>query len=88
MGSEAMEATVEVRYFEAAAAAAGCRKETLSLPAGATLGHLRSALVGRHGTELGRILDVAAFLLGAEFTRDLELPVGSRVDVLPPFAGG
>lgn len=54
----------------------------------ATLRLLRSALVGRRAPELGRILDVAAFLLGADFTRDLELPVGSRVDALPPFVGG
>ena len=34
------------------------------------------------------VLDVAAYLQDDELTRDLDDAVASRVDVLPPFAGG
>ncbi|UYP17679.1 MoaD/ThiS family protein [Rhodococcus sp. Z13] len=86
---------VEVRFFAAAVDAAGGReKDTVELPAGADLGALRAALVDRYGPDMDRVLTVAAFLLDpgeggtGELTRDLGRPAGSRVDVLPPFAGG
>lgn len=80
--------TVTVRYFAAAADAAGCVEEELSLAAGATLGDLRAALVDRHGPSMERVLGVAAYLQDDELTRDLGAPAAARVDVLPPFAGG
>lgn len=91
---------IEVRYFAAAADAAGRDEETVELPAGADLAALRALLLDRYGADMQRVLSVAAFLVegagpgGAggpvqgELTRDLTHPVGSRVDVLPPFAGG
>ncbi|WP_226438347.1 MULTISPECIES: MoaD/ThiS family protein [Rhodococcus] len=91
---------IEVRYFAAAADAAGRDKETVDLPRGADLGALRAALLDRYGTDMRRVLSVAAYLVEpagpggspsgvqGELTRDLTHPVGSRVDVLPPFAGG
>jgi sulfur-carrier protein len=79
---------VTVRYFAAAAEAAGCGEEQLSIAEGATLGQLRAALVARHGQAMARVLDVAAYLQDDELTRDLDDAVASRVDVLPPFAGG
>ena len=82
------EMTVTVRYFAAAADAAGCAQEDLPLAAGATLGHLRAALVDRHGAAMEQVLGVAAFLQGDELTRDLGTAAGAQVDVLPPFAGG
>jgi len=45
-------------------------------------------LVERHGPKMERVLTVAAFLQDDELTRDLALVAASRVDVLPPFAGG
>jgi molybdopterin converting factor small subunit len=77
-----------VRYFAAAADAARCVKETLELPAGATVGDLATELDDRHGADMVRVLKVAAFLVEDELTRDRSCPVSARVDVLPPFAGG
>ncbi|MFD1813271.1 MoaD/ThiS family protein [Rhodococcus gannanensis] len=79
---------VTVRYFAAAAEAAGCGEEQLPLTEGVTLGRLRAALIDRHGPAMARVLDVAAYLQNDELTRDLDDAVASRVDVLPPFAGG
>lgn len=79
---------IAVRYFAAAADAAGCTKETLALPESATLGDLADLLGERHGADMTRVLTVAAFLVDDELTRDRSQPVGPRVDVLPPFAGG
>jgi sulfur-carrier protein len=79
---------IDVRYFAAAADAAGCAKESLGLPESATLGDLADLLSERHGPNMARVLTVAAFLVDDELIRDRSQPVGPRVDVLPPFAGG
>jgi molybdopterin synthase sulfur carrier subunit len=79
---------VTVRYFAAAADAAGCGEEQWTIAVGATLGQLRAALVERHGQAMERVLDVAAFLQGDELTRNLYEVALPQVDVLPPFAGG
>ena len=77
--------TVRVRYFAAAAEAAGTdaedRHET-------TLLALRAATVADHPALVG-ILDRCAVLVDGE-RRDDDAPlVGvTHVDVLPPFAGG
>ncbi|WP_308014667.1 MULTISPECIES: MoaD/ThiS family protein [unclassified Rhodococcus (in: high G+C Gram-positive bacteria)] len=80
--------TVGVRYFAGAADAAGTTQESYELRVGATVADVKSALRGRHGEKLDRVLAVAVFLIGDEMVRDDAYPVGSRVDVLPPFAGG
>ncbi|MFC4602385.1 MoaD/ThiS family protein [Rhodococcus kronopolitis] len=80
--------SVTVRYFAAAADAAGCTQETVPLGERASLGELRAVLADRHGPQMERVLSVAAFLQDDELTRDLSRPAASRVDVLPPFAGG
>ncbi|SEK20994.1 MULTISPECIES: MoaD/ThiS family protein [Rhodococcus] len=82
------EQAILVRYFAAAAEAAGCTEESVRIGEGADLGALRSVLVERHGPKMERVLTVAAFLQGDELTRDLALVAAPRVDVLPPFAGG
>ncbi|MEV0946147.1 MoaD/ThiS family protein [Rhodococcus sp. NPDC049939] len=79
---------VSVRYFAAAADAAGRTGETLELPARADLGQVKSALLAKYGPDMERVLSVAAFLVDSELTRDLTRPAGAQVDVLPPFAGG
>jgi molybdopterin synthase sulfur carrier subunit len=84
---------IEVRYFAAAADAAGREKETVDLAVGSDLGALRAVLIERHGADMERVLSVAAYLVepdsgGGELTRDLTCPAGAKVDVLPPFAGG
>lgn len=80
--------TVQVRYFAAAAEAADRAEETLTVPAGADLTHLRAVLVERYGARMEQILGVAAYLVDSELTRDPNSAVGDQVDVLPPFAGG
>ncbi|WP_420838014.1 MoaD/ThiS family protein [Antrihabitans stalactiti] len=75
----------EVRYFAAAAEAAGCTKEVLEV---GTVGELKAVLSAKYGPDMDRVLSVAAFLVGDDFTRDTAQVIGSRVDVLPPFAGG
>ena len=81
---------VELRYFAAAAEAAGRPEERLELPAGTTLASLREQLAGR-GLEMARIIGVSSYLVNALSTpADSLTPLedGDRIDVLPPFAGG
>jgi molybdopterin synthase sulfur carrier subunit len=78
--------TVTIRYFAAAADAAGALEETL--PRVATVGALRAALVERHGEPMARVLASGSFLVDGVVSRDDARELGDRVDVLPPFAGG
>ncbi len=78
---------VQVRYFAAAAEAAGCAEETWDEPV-ATVGELRVALVARYGAAMARVLSTGSFLVDGVVSRDPSRTVGERVDVLPPFAGG
>ncbi len=84
---------IDVHYFAAARAAAGTDRE--SVPAPATLGELLDALAADHegktdaGMTLAEILPRCTFLVdGANSDRDALLADATRVDVLPPFAGG
>lgn len=79
---------VTVRYFAAAAEAAGADEERLELDAPATLGELRDVLVERHGAAMARVLKSGSFLVDGTVRRNSDHPVGGQVDVLPPFAGG
>lgn len=79
---------VEIRYFAAIADAVGKDKETLDLPPGSTIADLRTTLVTTYGPDLDKMLQVSAYLIGDELTRDATTPLTPRVDVLPPFAGG
>ena len=79
---------VEVRYFAAAVDASGCESEYVTVPTGATLADLREVIRSRHGAPMEPILRVSAYLVGDDLTRDLGRVIGSRVDVMPPFAGG
>jgi molybdopterin converting factor small subunit len=79
-------ADVRIRYFAAAADAAGKKEE--SLPAVATVGALRTVLVERYGEPMARVLAAGSFLVDGVVSRDDGRPLGERVDVLPPFAGG
>ncbi|MCX4095327.1 MoaD/ThiS family protein [Nocardia sp. alder85J] len=79
---------VEIRYFAAIADAVGKASERFDLPADATVADLRRVLAGAYGPDLGPMLKVCAFLVDDELTRDDATVLTSRVDVLPPFAGG
>jgi molybdopterin converting factor small subunit len=76
---------VEVRYFAAAAEAAGVEDETLDAD---TVGSLRELLQAKYGTPMVRVLASGSFLVDGVASRDPATPLGARVDVLPPFAGG
>jgi molybdopterin converting factor small subunit len=79
-------AEVRVRYFAAAADAAGCEEELL--PAVSTVAELKSVLLKRYGDAMARVLASGSFLVDGVVSRDDARALGSRVDVLPPFAGG
>ena len=75
----------EVRFFAAAAEAAGRDTQDTSL---ATVGELRADLEARYGEPMARVLRTGSFLVDGIVTRDPDRPLGERVDVLPPFSGG
>lgn len=79
-------ATVTVRYFAAAAEAAGREEEPVQGPR--TVGELRALLVDRYGDAMARVLASGSFLVDGIVRRDDARSLGERVDVLPPFAGG
>jgi len=79
--------SVSLRYFAAAADAAGRADEVWDAPV-ATVGELRAALVARYGAPMERVLATGSFLVDGVVSRDPARAVGARVDVLPPFAGG
>ena len=83
---------VDVHYFAAARAAAGRAQDTAEA---ATLGELLNVLRDRHtgsteaGMSFAEVLERCTFLVdGASASEDAVLSDASRVDVLPPFAGG
>ena len=78
---------MRVRYFAAAADAAGRADETLRL-SGATVGDLREALVARYGEPMERVLRSGSILVDGVVSRDPERPLGAAADVLPRFSGG
>lgn len=75
-----------MRYFAAAAEASGVEEE--SLPAVSTVGELKAVLLERYGDAMARVLASGSFLVDGVVSRDDARPLGARVDVLPPFAGG
>lgn len=78
---------ITVRYFAAAAEAAGLGTEQL---AAATVGELRAAMLAAHGAALEQVLARCALLADGLRLADDASPLrdGRTVDVLPPFAGG
>jgi molybdopterin converting factor small subunit len=78
-------ATVTVRYWAGARAAAGTDAETHT---GETLGAVLDAAVAAH-PELERVVSVSTFLLdGRASDRSARVSDGVTIEVLPPFAGG
>ncbi|GAA1961616.1 MoaD/ThiS family protein [Agromyces allii] len=79
---------VTVRYFAAAAEAAGLEQERLELAASATVADLREVLLARYGAPMERVLRSGSFLVGGRVERDPAAALSEQVDILPPFAGG
>ena len=80
-------AEVRVRYFAAAADAAGRADETLEV-GGATVGDLRSTLLARYGEPMERVLRSGSILVDGVVSRDPQRRLGTGADVLPRFSGG
>ncbi len=80
--------TITLRYYAAAAEAAGCEQEQLAFDADITLLDLKNSLVERYGPSMGKVLKGGSFLIDGRVRRDDGLINGDSVDVLPPFAGG
>jgi molybdopterin converting factor small subunit len=79
-------ATVTVRYWAAAKAAAGVAEEQRAAD---TVADLVDAAGRDHGPELARVLLRCSVLVdGTRAARDTVLADGAVVEVLPPFAGG
>jgi molybdopterin converting factor small subunit len=75
-----------VRYFAAAAEAAGRESDVLDAE---TLAELRALMVERHGPQLDRVLRRCAVLVsGVRGEDSTAVSDDDVVDVLPPFAGG
>lgn len=77
--------SLRVRYFAAAAEAAGVEEESLEA---ASLGDLKQLLVAKYGSAMERVLASGSFLVDGVVSREPSTALGTRVDVLPPFAGG
>ncbi|WP_277050782.1 MoaD/ThiS family protein, partial [Ruania albidiflava] len=72
----------EVRYFAAAAEAAGRQGESL---AASTIEELRALMVDRHGEQLERVLTSCSLLVdGVAAEPSTEVGEATVVDVLPP----
>ncbi len=76
-----------VRYFAAAAEAAGTTEEQVGAD---DLGSLLDRLVEMHGSGLGQVLQRSSVLHEGQYVSDRAtgLRHDSVLDVLPPFAGG
>jgi molybdopterin synthase sulfur carrier subunit len=83
-------ATVLVRYFAGAMAAAGVTEEGVRLPPGGRVADVLTAIAAQRGPELVRVLPACSYLLDGIAVHDHEtvVPDGAVLDVLPPFAGG
>ncbi|MFM2352869.1 MAG: hypothetical protein RLZZ608_275 [Actinomycetota bacterium] len=84
-------AELTIRYFAAAAEAAGREDEVIEPALAAsltTVGAVRAHLIERYGEAMARVLANGSFLVDGIVSRDDARPVGQWVDVLPPFAGG
>lgn len=76
-----------VRYFAAAAEAAGTESERVDAD---DLGSLLTQLREAHGSELTRVLERSSVLHEGQYVSDPRMPLAhdAVLDVLPPFAGG
>lgn len=83
-------ASVTVRYFAGARAAAGVPDEAVELGGVSTVADVLDLVRGRHTGRLAEVLPACSFLLNGVAVRDhtTVVPDAAELDVLPPFAGG
>ena len=78
-----------IRYFASVAEAAGRASEDITLASPVTAGSLRALLAEGRDREFARLLGISALLVNGVSSGDgTAVTNESRVDVLPPFAGG
>lgn len=80
-------AELKLRYFAAAAEAAGVEEETVDTSS-ATTGELKAELIERFGPSMKRVLRSGSLLVDGVARPADDAPLGTTVDVLPPFSGG
>ena len=79
---------VQVRLFAGARQRVGCDQLRLELPAGATVGELRSQL-GRQFEQLSDLLPHLMLALNHDYASDDEvIPANAEVAGIPPVSGG
>jgi molybdopterin converting factor subunit 1 len=79
---------VQVRLFAGARQRVGRDQLRLELPAGATVGELRSQL-GRQFEQLSDLLPHLMLALNHDYASDDEvIPANAEVAVIPPVSGG
>ena len=78
---------IAVTYYASLAEAVGTRTEELPV-ARRDVGAVRAAVAARHGGRAAEIAALSCVLDGDRLLREPGDPVGTRVDLLPPFAGG
>lgn len=82
-----MEHTLTVRFFAAAAEAAG--SEEITLAPVTTREELQMRLAKQFGCELEHVLKVCAWVAdGQVISSQVDISGVSVIEVLPPFAGG
>lgn len=83
-------ATVRLRFFASARAAAGVDERDATVPEGARLEDVLAGLTAAPGKPLAAVLARCSFLVNGVSTSDRStvLNHGDSVDVMPPFAGG
>lgn len=81
-------AEVEIRWYAGAGQAAGTPSSTIEVREGASVAEILRQGVGDNEA-LASVVEVASLLAGGVRVEDRQAPLtGSRLDVLPPFAGG
>lgn len=89
-----MTETITVRYWAAAKAAAGIDVDQLAVEGPITVAEVvRRACALHPGTRLPEVLAVCSALVGdrpvgKQNPGEVEVPPGSLIEFLPPFAGG
>lgn len=87
------EATITLRYWAAAKAAAGVASDEVRVDGPVTLRWAMGEAARRHPGRLAEVLSRCSVLLGerpvgADDPDRVQVPPGSTLEFLPPFAGG
>ena len=79
---------LKVKLFAVARQRAGQESVEVDLPAAATVGQLRSAIVEQH-PPLAPIVAHVRFAVNSEYAADsLAIPAAAEVALIPPVSGG